>query len=115
MTRLLKFTGVALISGAIFGAVAALFSSALVGVAVGFVVGLLILGTAWIYERLQARPIRAGDRVLVDMGLEGDAKGVIESIWGPPGRPIAKVKLGTSGPLIDVPLDVVQRRRRSSR
>lgn len=111
MTRLLRFFGFALLSGVVFGALAALFSSVVAGLVVGLVVGSIVLGTAWLVEWRQRRPLRAGDRVVVEMGMQGEAKGVIEKIGGPPLRPTARVKLGTGGP-IDVPLDTVQRRSR---
>jgi hypothetical protein len=109
--RLLRFIGVALVGGAIFGAVAGLFSSLVAGIVVGLVVGLFILGATWIFERWQARALRAGDRVVVDMGFEGEAKGVIEKLWGPEGKPTARVRL-PRGATVDVEVDQLVRARR---
>ena len=111
MTRLLRFFGFALLSGVVFGALAALFSSVVAGLVVGLVVGSFVLGTAWLVEWRQRRPLRAGDRVVVEMGMQGEAKGVIEKIWGPPLRPTARVKL-SGGAEVDIEVSQLTRARR---
>lgn len=83
----------ALALAVIVAVVVAVFTSLVVAAAVGLAVALVLFVLSLALDRWEGRALAPGDRVIADMGLEGDEYGEVVGAGHAPSGPTVRVLL----------------------